>query len=341
MLLGIDIGGTAIKAGLVSRSGAIAARRQVGFDRGLSFDDLIVLLASIRDALRKEVGADAAAIGVCLPGFVDRLTGMMVDGGANVPALREKPLATHLQAATGLPVYVENDGIAATLGEARFGAGQGLRRFALLTIGTGVGGGVYIDGSVVAGSRGEPPEIGAIMVEAEGEAAAPFEALACANGFLSRYRRLSGKQLESVPALFDIIASDASAARTVDEIGQVIARVFAPLINTLNLEACIVGGGVATAGEALLRPIRAHLPKVTWPMLLRNNRVVSAACGNDAGLLGAAWNAGIRDGSVRGEVPSVNLDGVLPQHREIGRHAVEDGKRRGSQDTAVEPALRP
>lgn len=315
MLLGIDIGGTAIKAGIVAPDGTVEARRQIGFDRNLAFDDLISLLSSITDALHKEVGNKASAVGVCLPGFVDRLTGMLVDGGANVPALREKPLATHLQAATGLPVCVENDGIAATVGEARFGAGQGLRRFALLTIGTGVGGAVFIDGTVVAGSRGEPPEIGAIMVRADGEGTASFEALACASGFLDRYSRHSGRRLESVPELFGLIDTDKAAARTVDEIGHIIAGVFGPLINTLNLEACIVGGGVAMAGEALLHPIRTHLPTLTWPMLMRNSGVLQAACGNDAGFLGAAWLAGIQDGPPGGGVvASVSLDGFLPQH---------------------------
>lgn len=292
MLVGIDIGGTAIKAGIVTRDGKVAARRQIAFDRDLSFDGLISALSTTAGALCAEAGKDAAAIGVCLPGFVDRATGMLVDGGANVPSLREKPLAVHLQAATGLPVQVENDGIAATVGEARFGAGRGFRRFALLTIGTGVGGAVSIDGSVVAGSRGEPPEIGAIMVHRDGETPAHLESLACASAFLERYGRYSGRRVESVPELFAILETDEAAARAVDEIGHIIAGVFAPLINALNLEACIVGGGVAAAGEALLRPIRNHLPALTWPMLMRNSRILQAGCGNDAGLLGAAWLAG-------------------------------------------------
>lgn len=291
MLLGIDIGGTAIKAGAVGSDGRVAAREQIAFDRGLSFDALISSLSGLVGSLQTKAGEEASAIGVCLPGFVDRLTGMLVDGGANVAALREKPLAKHLSAASGLPVHVENDGVAATVGEACFGAGRGLRRFALLTIGTGIGGAVFIDGSVVTGSRGEPPEIGAVMLlEADGSMA-NFEKLACAGAFLDRYRRHSGKEIESLPELFNVLTKDEAAAKTVDEIGQIIARVFAPLVNALNLEACIVGGGVAAAGEALLKPIRTHLPSLTWPMLAGNNRVLQAACGNDAGLLGAAWLA--------------------------------------------------
>jgi glucokinase len=291
MRLGIDIGGTAIKAGAVGGDGRILARKQIAFDRSLSFDGLIERLSELAEALQKVASEEASAIGVCLPGFVDRQTGMLVDGGANVLALREKPLAKFLSAATGLRVHVENDGVAATVGEARFGAGRGLSRFTLLTIGTGIGGAVFIDGSVVTGSRGEPPEIGAVMLREGDGTMASFEKLACANAFLERYRRHSGNEITSLPDLFRLLEHDEAAGRTVDEIGHIIAHVLAPLINTLNLEACIVGGGVAAAGEALLKPIRTHLPSLTWPMLVRNNQVLKAACGNDAGLLGVAWLA--------------------------------------------------
>jgi glucokinase len=291
MLLGIDIGGTAIKAGAVRGDGHVLLRKQIAFDRTLSFDAQIAALAELADALQTEAGEEASAIGVCLPGFVDRPTGMLVDGGANVSALREKPLAKYLSMATRLPVHIENDGVAATVGEACFGAGRGLRRFMLLTIGTGVGGAVFIDGSVITGSRGEPPEIGAIMLRDDDDTAESFEKLACAAAFLERYRRHSGKEIGSLPDLFEALDRDEAAARTVEEICRIIARVFAPLINALNLEACIVGGGVAAAGEALLKPIRAYLPSLTWLMLSRNNQVLQAVCGNDAGLLGAAWLA--------------------------------------------------
>lgn len=290
MLIGIDIGGTAIKAGAVSGDGSVLARRQIAFVRSLSFDALVSRLSELVKALQEAAGEKASVIGVCLPGFVDRMTGMLVDGGANVSALRDKPLAKYLSAVTGLPVHVENDGVAATIGEARFGAGRGLRRFTLLTIGTGIGGAVFIDGSVVTGSHGEPPEIGAIMLS-QGEGSESFERLACAAAFLDRYRRHSGREIDSLPELFEALDHDDAAVRTVDEIGHIIAQVFAPLVNALNLEACIVGGGVAAAGEALLNPIRNHLPSLTWPMLVRNNHVLQAACGNDAGLLGAAWLA--------------------------------------------------
>ena len=291
MLIGIDIGGTAIKAGAVGGDGRVLVRRQLSFDRALGFDALIGRLSELAQALQKEVGESASAIGVCLPGFVDHQTGMLVDGGANVSALREKPLSKSLSTATGLPVHVENDGVAATVGEAYFGAGRGLRRFTLVTIGTGIGGAVFIDGSVVTGSRGEPPEIGAVVLRDADGSMTNFEKLACASAFLDRYRRHSGKTIESLPELFAVLEQDEAAAKTVDEIGQIIATVFAPLVNALNLEACIVGGGVAAAGEALLKPIRTHLPSLAWPMLARNNRVLQAACGNDAGLLGAAWLA--------------------------------------------------
>jgi len=290
MILGIDIGGTAIKAGAVAENGRILARQTLPFDRSLSFDELIDALARICHTLESETRELAMAIGVCMPGFIDRETGMLVDGGANVPALRQGPLALALLEKTGEPVHLENDGVAATFGEQRFGAGRNFGRFALLTIGTGVGGAVSIDGNVVTGSRGEPPEIGAtVLGETRSGMPQTFEKLACAAAFVERYNSLSkDKLIESVPELFARVAEDALARQTVDDIARIIAQVLSALINSLSLDACVIGGGVAAAGHALLEPIRSHLKSYVWPLLLKKTRIIGAECGNDAGLLGVA-----------------------------------------------------
>jgi glucokinase len=289
MLLGIDIGGTAIKSGLVNDDGTIVARLARPFDKSLSFDGLIALMADVVRELSRDT--QATAIGVCLPGFVDSASGMLVDGGGNVPALREKPLAAALRETIGIPVHVANDGVAATQGEAQFGAGRGLKRFALMTIGTGIGGAVYIDGKVVTGSRGEPPEMGAIAIQRDDGSSATLESLACAAAFSERYRKYAGHSIADLPTLFARLGQDAAATRAIREISGIIARAFAPLVNALNLEACLIGGGVAGAGEPLIGAIRDQLPDFTWPMIARNCEVLQAKCGNDAGVLGAAWLA--------------------------------------------------
>src|SRR3546814_1103734 len=159
---------------------------------------------------------------------------------------------------------------------------------ALVTIGTGIGGGIAIDGTVVTGSRGEPPELGAMVLDptrdqATGTVPGTFEHLACASAFLRAYAQHSGgRPVSGLPELFLRVNADGAADRAVNDVTRHIAQALGILINTLNLEACLIGGGVASAGAPLFDRIRRHLPDFTWSLLLRNVRVIPAERGNDA-----------------------------------------------------------
>ncbi|BBK32602.1 glucokinase [Stella humosa] len=288
--IGIDIGGTAIKLGLVASDGRVLARRQFPFDRALGFEALADAIATAAKAVA--TGHAAVGVGISTPGYADRRDGTLIDGTANVPALAGRSLPAALGSRLGLPAVIENDGTAATLAELRFGAGKAFRRFALIAIGTGIGGGIAIDGRVVTGNAGEPPELGAMVLDAEGErnySSLPgtFEHLAAADGFLAAHRRLSpADPAPSVAALFQ--RDDAAAAAAIDATARRIAQALGSMINLLNLEACLLGGGVSEAGASLLDAVGRHLPDFTWPLLLARCRLLPAALGNDAGLVGAA-----------------------------------------------------
>ncbi len=301
MLLGVDIGGTAIKLGALNKAGDILGRDRLSFERDMPFDALATTIFAACRGLEQVAGERAEAVGICMPGFADRRTGLLLDGGRNVPALQEASLPQRLAAALGVPVRIENDGVAATLGELHFGAGRGFSRFALLTIGTGVGGAIAIDGAVVTGSLGEPPELGAMVLRPDaGRGERTLEDLACARAFGKAFAALSpGAAPPDLPELFGRAGADPLARAAIEEVGGHIAHALGLLINALNLEACLVGGGVAGAGEGLVGPIRRRLPDFTWPFLLRRVQVLPAARGNDAGLLGAAWLASAaRDGGI-------------------------------------------
>ncbi len=292
MLLGIDIGGTAIKAGALTGKGEILARRRLPFRKVMAFDELCMAILGICRELEAQVGEKAEVVGLCMPGFIDRNTGAIVDGGANVPALRTASLSERLSRMLGVPVRTENDGVAAALGELHFGAGRDFSRFVLMTIGTGIGGAVVINGSVVVGSQGEPAELGAIIVEPGGvPGSRSLEDLASASALVAAYAAHGAHPPPDVPELFRVALHDPAAGAAIGVVSRYIAQALGMLINSLNLEACLIGGGVAEAGETLLAPIRAQLADFTWPMLLDNVQVLSAARGNDAGLLGAAWLA--------------------------------------------------
>ena len=288
---GVDIGGTMIKLGLTA-AGQVLARGRIPYAPLGSFDDVAEQIVRVVRAMEADAGRRAEALGIAAPGHARPQDGLMVDGTANVPLLRERSLAAALRARTGLPTATVNDGSAATLGELHFGAGRGVSRFALLTLGTGVGGGIVIDGRLVTGDDGVPPELGAMVLDDAAAGHRTLEDFASAGGFAAAYRRAGG---HSALTPLDIFAQAAAgqgvAIATIDAVARRIAQGLGTLVNALNLEACLVGGGIAEAGEPLLQRIRAQLPQFTWPFLLARVRDARAETGQDAGILGAALTA--------------------------------------------------
>ena len=290
--IGIDIGGTSIKAGLVDAAGRILARRQFAYGIHESYDALIEALTGMIAELQNEGGGTAAAIGIAAPGHARLRDGVMVDGTANVPLLKDRSPAADLCRRTGKPCVTANDGNAAALGELRFGAGRGLSRFVVLTFGTGVGGGVVIGGDVVQGDDGEPPELGAMMLDDGRGRDGTFEAFACARGFATAYAKAGGHAGAAPEEIFARAAAGERAAITaVDLTCRRIAQACGTLINVLNLQACLLGGGISRAGVALRDGVRGHLPDFTWPFLLMRARVDLAETAQNAGILGAAASA--------------------------------------------------
>jgi len=287
--VGVDVGGTTIKMGLVARDGGVLARRRVAYASIPTFEALADTIAAEARAMAHEVRRPAGCLGVAAPGHAQGGDGRMVDGTANVPLLRDRSLAAALRERLGVAVATTNDGVAAAFGELHFGAGRDLDRFVVVTLGTGVGGGVVVGRRAVVGANGEPPEIGAMVLD---DASAPprtLEDFACGAGFAAAYHRQGGPPRSRAEDIFARAATgEPAACRAIEATCRRIAQGLGTLINTLNLEACLVGGGIAEAGEALLGPLRRNLPDFTWPYLLARTRVERAATGSDAGILGAA-----------------------------------------------------
>jgi glucokinase len=295
-IIGIDIGGTAVKAGIVSPEGAIRAKGTLPFDPAKPFPELTKEIESTLRELLASSKSTAKAVGISTPGFADPATGILIDGTQNVPALKGQSLPRVFSERFGVPAFIDNDGTCAALGELHFGAGREFRNFAVVTLGTGIGGGIVVNREVVTGIYGTPPEIGALCLDPNGPVnysgiPGTFERLACASGIEDLNLRLSGKKdaLMNPREIFRLAAEGDKAARAaVDQTGRYIAQAFGIMINLLNLEACIIGGGISAAGEPLAEAVRKHLPSFTWPNLLKNARVLLAKLGNDAGIMGAA-----------------------------------------------------
>lgn len=289
LAVGIDIGGTTIKLGLVARDGSVHVRRRLPYASLQSFDDVVDSLAGAVRAMETDAGRKAVGLGVAAPGHAQPDDGVMVDGTRNVPLLKDRSLAVALSERLDLPYETMNDGSAATIGELHYGTGRGLSRFALITLGTGVGGGIVIDGRLVTGDDGVPPELGAIVLNDRLGAPRTLEDFASVSGFVAAYE-MAGGSADVQPA--DIFrraaAGDGAASVAIDAVCRRIAQGLGILINALNLQACLVGGGIAQAGAPLLYAVTRHLPDFTWHFLLKRTRVALAETGDDAGILGAA-----------------------------------------------------
>jgi glucokinase len=319
-VLGVDIGGTKVAMGPVGRDGAELASTLVeathAEDRA-SF--LSGLEASLRQGLASFQRFRPTAIGLACAGTIDSERGLVV-ASPNLP-LEDEPLSMILEKALGLPVFLENDVNAAVRAEATLGVAAGLRDVVMLTLGTGVGGGLWLDGHVYRGANGGAAELGHTIVRAGG-----LPCLCGSHGCLEMYA--SGRALvRHAAALAGDPAADPSGELTalqeqgrltggavtrlavsgnkaaldaVNELARWLGIGLVNLTNSFDPEMIVIGGGVSALGELLLSPARDVLRKLAMAPGRDRVRVAGAMLGNRAGLIGGALTAW----QMLGETPS-------------------------------------
>lgn len=292
--VGVDIGGTAIKFGLVTESGGVLAKRAIPLDKAMPFATFARVLGDEIACMCAD-GASPVSIGVGVPAYPNPETGGLMKSIPNAPPLTGGSLRDAFTGRFGLPTVIGNDGVCATEGELVWGAGRSLQRFAVLTLGTGIGGAVVIDRKVIDGPYGLPPEIGAICLDPSrtdlpGPIPGTFEFLASASAQLRRYQTLTGDAaIATAREVYDRAkAGDVVALQVVHDSGRWIAQAIGMMSNMLNLEAVILGGGLSGAGEFLLDAVRPYLKDYYWAPFHRPPRLLLAETGNDAGIIGAA-----------------------------------------------------
>jgi glucokinase len=301
--LGIDVGGTKINAFRVARDGEILARAQVPTPA----DDEEATVAAMIGTARGLITADVLAVGVGAAGMVDAERGVL--RFAPNLAWRELPIAARMQEALGVPCQLDNDANVAAYGEYRFGAGRGYRQMLLVTVGTGIGGGIVTDGRLFRGAYGFAAEIGHIIVEPEGpvcgcgnhgcwEQVAAGRAIdragrdAAADHPNSLLAELAGGKSSAVDGVMVTEAArrgDDVARGVLALVGRRLGQGIAGLVNVLDPQVVVVGGGAIVAGELLLDPARAaFVDAVEAPGFRPRVPIVAAELGNDAGAVGAA-----------------------------------------------------
>ena len=295
--IGIDFGGTSIKLGLV-RAGVLTHRAQSL--PTAAFDSAPALLAGIFNAVEalRALEPGVAAIGAGLPGMVDTKDGL-VHHLTNVPGWVNIPLRDLLSRRTGLPAVVENDANAMTYAEWKYGAGRGRANVVCVTLGTGVGGGLILDGKLYRGSRFGAGEIGNMSIDYQGHpyVYGNFGALEryVGNHWIAQRAVVHYEGAGQVRTLADCtpallaaaaLADDAVARRLWEETGVMLGAALADVVWLLNPDAIVLGGGVAQAGELIFEPVRRTIRERTSPVFYERLEILPAVLGNDAGLIG-------------------------------------------------------
>lgn len=283
-VIGIDLGGTAIKLGRFTVDGTCVKSLTVATPQPAMPDT--VFEAIVNAIAQIDPHQETIAIGVGMPGPSDP-EGKIALVSINLPGWRDVPLADWLTAKTGKPAILANDANCAGMGEAWLGAGRRFKNFILLTLGTGVGGAIFIDGKLFIGHHGAAGELGLISLHADGP-----ECNSGNSGSLEQFisnraiRRRTGKEPHQ---LFDLAAAgDAEALKFWQEYGRDLGIGLTSLIYVLTPEAILLGGGVSASAKFFLPAVKAEIERRVFITSRVGMEILPAELGNNAGMLGAA-----------------------------------------------------
>jgi glucokinase len=295
-IIAIDLGGTNLKCALLGSNLKIKARSSFGTK---SFDNKHKLIQGIADSVdsfilsQKLKRSAILGVGIGVPGPVDTLAGI-VHFLPNIPGWKEVGLKKILEQKTKLPVFIDNDAKLMTLAEHQAGAAKKYSNALCLTLGTGVGGGLIINNSLYRGSDNAAGEVGHLPLNEQGPlcgcgARGCLETFIGNNNIIKPARKLFGPQitLEKVSVL-----AGKNNLKAVDfwvKVGKKLGLALSGIINLLNLDVVVVGGGVAGAGHVLLESVRQTILARSMQVQARRVKIVKAKLGIDAGIIGAGY----------------------------------------------------
>ena len=306
--IGIDVGGTNVKIALVDDgkiiySNSVPTYAQMGYEYTVNN-----IKQAIRDLMKETetTAADIKGIGFDFPGQVDYKTGV-VKLAPNIPGWVNVPIAQMIEEAFHIPTRIDNDVRCAALGEMNFGAGKGCQNFVCITVGTGIGSGLVVNGQLVRGAANAAGEIGHIKLQMKDGPICGCGDTGCLEAFASgpsivamaqdylksgkstKFREMAGDgEIKPYIVAKEAEAGDPVAKRIFTIIGEYVGMGLVSVINLLNPEKVIIGGGVAEAGDLLLEPIRKTVMERAMVVARESVEIVPAELGNSAGVIGAS-----------------------------------------------------
>lgn len=304
--IGIDVGGTNVKIALVDDKGSILYSNSVPTRAEMGYEYTVNnIKQAIRDLMSETKVTDIEGIGFDFPGQIDYKNGI-VRLAPNIPGWVNVPIAQIIEDEFKIPTRIDNDVHCAALGELNFGAGKGCENFICMTVGTGIGSGIVINGKLVRGASNAAGELGHIKLQMHDGPLCGCGDYACLEAFASgpaivkmaeeyimggkstKFRELANPDITPYIVSEAAKLGDPVAKQIFNKMGEYIGFGLTSVVNLLNPEKIIIGGGVADAGDILLNPIRETIKKRAMVVAGSAVEVVPAELGNTAGVIGAS-----------------------------------------------------
>ena len=294
--IGVDLGGTNLRVAAIDALGQVVNRISIpaNYEAGPQrvVDDIVSAVRQIREGC----GVDGLlGVGIGVPGFIDMRAGVIV-GAANLPGFEGFPIRDEIQSHLSTPIILENDANAAALGEMWMGAGQSVKDLILLTLGTGIGGGIIIDGKVLHGTQGMAGEFGHMTVFPEGNPCGCgnygcLEKHASATAIAAMGKMMHfGHDINTAAEVFDLaIAGNLRAKMVFEAMGRALGIALANLMNVFNFPLYLLSGGPLPAWDFFAPSMFKEIKRRSFTYERTNPRVEKALLGGDAGLFGAAY----------------------------------------------------
>jgi glucokinase len=306
-VMGMDLGGTYLRAALTDEYGRIVLKRRVETLAREGREAVLERIIALLNEIKGEAGQRVAAVGVGAPGPLDPEAGI-IRGAWTLPGWEDVPLTGVIEERVGVAAILGNDANLAALGEFAYGAGKGAEHLVYLTISTGIGGGFIVGGKLLEGRSGAAGEVGHVVVEpggpecscggrghlealASGTAIAKQASEALSSGEDTLLGKLSGGDPERVTAELAheaALAGDPLCVRLLGDAGRRVGHALVGLVHLFNPEVVVLGGGVTGAGDLFWEPLRETLWGGLIPSLAEGLRLKKSALGDHAGLYGAA-----------------------------------------------------
>lgn len=294
--IGVDLGGTNLRAAAIDRDGLILDRVSVPVNFRPGPESVVRHIADVIKSVRTRIGrAGLCGVGIGVPGFIDIQAGLVL-GSANLPGFQGFPVRDEIQKCLGTPIILENDANAAALGEMWMGAGKNVKDLVLLTLGTGIGGGVIADGKVLHGFRGMAGELGHMTVYPDGNPCGcgncgclEKHASATAIAAMGRMMHFSNQEVTAEDVYQLALAGNDRAKLVFDSVGRALGIALANLINLFNFPLYLISGGPLPAWDMFAPSMFAEVNRRSFIFARTGTKIEKAALAADAGLFGAAY----------------------------------------------------